>query len=183
MFFTFLVNYVLFSFFMCLYSAQSHDNCVEQEAQLDQDLVPLRRAVCMDTSIAAARLMQGNISTKLITMVVCYPEYANEFCIRESKIIRLIKKYPHEANPYSGDYNAHLITLAARYGHVSIVKSIVECNPEAMHCFAVVNGIEKETPLDEAIIFRRKKVARFLYEKGASFKKMSQKDLIDLFIH
>lgn len=171
---------------------------VEADIELDEDLgqLPGRRSICMDVSIASSRL-KGDTATRLITMVTCFPEYAKELHLRESKIIRLIKQNPGASNPYSDEYNAHLITLAARYGHVNIVKAIAECNPQSLYCFGVYeraeenkieeNGIEKiikvvkvferETPLDEAVLFRKKKVARFLHNLGAPLKKVSQEQL------
>lgn len=179
------MRFVLF-FNLLLLLPFAHMYSAESPADFDDGLeqIPARRSIGIDATIAASRLKYGDTATRLITMVTCYPLHAAELHLRESKIIRLIRQNPGASNPYSDEYNAHLITLAARYGHVRIVKAIAECNPESICCFGiykseeeVVKIFQRETPLDEAVLFRNKKVAKFLYTLGAPLKKVNLEQL------
>lgn len=176
------MRFVLFSNLLLLLPL-SHIYGMDSNGELEEDLLhlPVRRSIHMDDSIALSRLQYGDTATKLITMITCFPEYAKELHLRESKIIRLIRENQGASNPYSDSYNAYLITLAARYGHVNIVKAIAEYNPDSIRCFYTKHRgekiIEGETPLDEAVLFKRKKVARFLHSLKAPLKKVNQQQL------
>ena len=78
----------------------------------------------------------------------------------------------------TGTFNVVSEGYCSRYDYV---KAIVEYNPDSIRCFYTKHRgekiIEGETPLDEAVLFKRKKVARFLHSLKAPLKKVNQQQL------
>ena len=159
-------------------------NSNEENDVLSRPL-PLRRSASMDVGIASYHLKRSGPEEKLISMVSYYDEAAEVLRIRECKIVRFIKNNPSSSNPYSDMHNAYLIALASCYGLIKVVKAIVENNSNSINCLPVrvvekeegLKRIEGETPLDEAVAFRQKEVAQYLYAQGATLKKVSQESL------
>lgn len=136
--------------------------------------VPMRRSVAIDAGMARCHLHQQDVlADKLITMVTYFD--SAEFGITERKITRLVKENPIRSNPYSDMHNAYLITLASRYGLLSVVKSITENKPDSINCLSY-----GYTPLDEAIEFHKWEVADYLRKNGGIQKRTSSEQLTAL---
>ncbi len=93
--------------------------------------VPMRRSASGHAGMAAYSLKHGDLADKLIAMVSYFD--SAELGITERKINRLVRESPIRSNPYSDMHNAYLITLASRYGLLSVVKSIVENKPDSIN--------------------------------------------------
>jgi len=133
---------------------------------------PLRRALEMNPRSDQIAIAKGDFAEKLIAMVVCHHEFPGEYGITEQKIINRIKQNPANANPYSLKYDADLITLASRYGFLRIVQAIAESNQRSIRCRS-----GRCTPLDEAVAFEQKEVAKYLYKLDAPMWSVARHDL------
>lgn len=127
---------------------------------------PLRRTPASAPGMDAYFLEHGNLSDRLRVRVM--GSFLDDIDISENKTIELIRSNRGNSNPYYAQYDAHLITLAARNGMKDIVQAIVESNPSSLNCCSsglnVTSGI---TPLDEAIAFEQEEVVRYLRSLGA----------------
>jgi len=134
---------------------------------------PLRRSASMDVGVAAYHLKQGSLEEKLITMVSYYPDLAKALGLTKRKIVQFINSVEvMNFNPYSDMHNAYVIALACRYGLLEVVQSIARKDPLSLQCLSW-----GYTPLDEAVIFRKRKVAKYLYRAGALLKKTTLNQL------
>lgn len=133
---------------------------------------PIRRAPATNFISDQETLKTGGFAEKLITMVVCYHDYPGLYNITEQKIINHIRQNPDNANPYSLKYDADLITLASRYGFLRIVQAIAESNQRSIRCRS-----GRCTPLDEAVAFEQKEVAKYLYKLDAPMWSVPRYDL------
>jgi hypothetical protein len=105
-------------------------------------------------------------------MVVCHHEFPGEYGVTERKIINHIIQNPANANPYSLKYDADLITLASRYGFLRIVQAIAESNERSIRYRS-----GRYSPLDEAVAFEQKEVAKYLYKLNAPMGSVARYDL------
>ncbi len=132
----------------------------------DLPIPNLRRLASMDDSIANYHLEQGTLEEKLITMVSYYPDSAKALGLTKQKIVQFINSAQMtNFNPYSDMHNAYVITLACRYGMLEVVQSIANKAPSSLQCLSW-----GYTPLDEAVIFEKRRVAKYLHGVGASLK-------------
>jgi len=133
----------------------------------------LRRLASMDDSIANYHLEQGTSEEKLITMVSYYPDSAKALGLTKRKIVEFINSgQMKNFNPYSDMHNAYVITLACRYGMLEVVQSIAKKDPSSLQCLSW-----GYTPLDEAVIFKKRSVAKYLHRAGASLKRTTLNQL------
>ncbi len=144
----------------------------EQDFLVNTTGSPVRRAPAMNPNGDKIAIMEGDFAEKLITMVVYYHNSPGLYGITERKIINRIRQNPANSNPYSAKYDAHLITLASRYGFLRIVQAIAESNEPSLHCRS-----EGCTPLDEAVAFEQKEVAKYLYKLNAPMRTVARHDL------
>lgn len=118
---------------------------------------PVRRSPAMITTQQELDLLNSGVfSERLLGLVLCYHEKKNN--VKFSQIRRLISQNPANSNPYLGRYDAHLITLASRWGMLDVVATIAENYPESRLC----KDKRGRTPLDEAILFGNIGVAKYL---------------------
>jgi len=138
------------------------------EEPINEDGPPIRRTPAMQTRAEELSVLTSNFAEKLVTMVVCYHENRcyeelGKHQITLRKILNLINQNPENANPYVARYDAHLITLASRWGLFEIMKAIAYSNQQSIYC----QDKEGRTPLDEAIIFKNISTAQFLHQLQA----------------
>lgn len=146
---------------------------------------PVRRAPAMLTrSAELARLTSDIFVEKLEAMVVCYSEGKHGVTFRQIK--RLITQNPDNANPYIAKYDAHLITLASRWGMLDVVQTIAENNQSSIHSQGKAGQVDANniftcygayTPLDEAVAFGQKEVAAYLFKLDAPMYTVARADL------
>lgn len=146
---------------------------------------PIRRAPAMLTrATELARLKSDVFAEKLEAMVVCYSEGKHGITFRHIK--RLITQNPDNANPYIAKYDAHLITLASRWGMFDVVQVIAENNQSSIHSRGKAGQVDANdiftcygacTPLDEAVAFGQKNVAKYLFRLDAPMYTVARADL------
>lgn len=149
---------------------------------------PIRRAPAMSTrSAELARLKSDVFAEKLEAMVVSYSQGKHNVTFRQIK--RLITQNPDNANPYIAKYDTHLITLASRWGMLDVVQAIAENNQSAIHSRGKAGQVDANniftsygayTPLDEAVAFGQKNVAKYLLKLDASMYTVARADLYRL---
>jgi hypothetical protein len=158
----------------------------EQDFLVNTTGSPVRRAPAMNPIADQGTLKAGAFAEKLITMVVCHHNSPGLYGCTERKIINRIKQNPANSNPYSAKYDAHLITLASRWGFLDIVRAIAESDARSIRCQsnggqlvegAVFTCYGCYTPLDEAVAFEQKEVAKYLYKLDAPMRTVARHDL------
>ena len=137
----------------------------------------LRRTLTLKPSQDEWALQRkSGFAKELSTIVTCCIKDPKKYKILKTKAFRLINQNPDNANPYVKKYEVHLITLASRYGMIDFVEAIALNNQQSIHCL----DKENRTPLDEAIIFEKADVARYLHSLGASQNQTTSVEYEDL---